>query len=161
MLEISAAGVTKATTLAVLCEDLGVEAEEVIAFGDMPNDIAMLTWAGTSYAMAYAHPTVIEAAKAAGVGRILYTSVLRASTTELFIAGEHKATEEVLAASGVPLTLLRNGWYTENYAATVDAVRQSGGLLTSAGDGIVASATIADFAEGIAVAALDDSLAGR
>ena len=62
MLEISAAGVTKATTLAVLCEDLGVEAEEVIAFGDMPNDIAMLTWAGTSYAMADAHPTVIEAA---------------------------------------------------------------------------------------------------
>jgi hydroxymethylpyrimidine pyrophosphatase-like HAD family hydrolase len=62
MLEISAAGVTKATTLAVLCEDLGVEAAEVIAFGDMPNDIAMLTWAGTSYAMAAAHPTVIDAA---------------------------------------------------------------------------------------------------
>jgi hydroxymethylpyrimidine pyrophosphatase-like HAD family hydrolase len=62
MLEISAAGVTKATTLAVLCEELGVGAEEVIAFGDMPNDIAMLTWAGTSYAMADAHPTVIEAA---------------------------------------------------------------------------------------------------
>ena len=62
MLEISAAGVTKATTLAVLCEDLGVEAAEVIAFGDMPNDIAMLTWAGTSYAMADAHPTVVEAA---------------------------------------------------------------------------------------------------
>ncbi len=62
MLEISAAGVTKATTLAVLCEDLGVEAAEVIAFGDMPNDIAMLTWAGTSYAMADAHPTVVDAA---------------------------------------------------------------------------------------------------
>ena len=62
MLEISAAGVTKATTLAVLCEELGVGAEEVIAFGDMPNDIAMLTWAGTSYAMADAHPTVIQAA---------------------------------------------------------------------------------------------------
>ena len=62
MLEISAAGVTKATTLAVLCEDLGVEAAEVIAFGDMPNDIAMLSWAGTSYAMADAHPTVIDAA---------------------------------------------------------------------------------------------------
>ncbi|WP_445442737.1 NAD(P)H-binding protein [Clavibacter sp. km1a] len=107
------------------------------------------------------HTTAIEAATAAGVGRILYTSVLRASTTELFIAGEHKATEEVLAASGVPVTLLRNGWYTENYAATVDAVTQSGALLTSAGDGVVASATIADFAEGIAVAAMDDALAGQ
>ncbi|OUE29299.1 Quinone oxidoreductase 2 [Clavibacter michiganensis] len=107
------------------------------------------------------HTTVIEAAKAAGVGRILYTSVLRASTTELFIAGEHKATEEVLAASGVPVTLLRNGWYTENYAGTVDSVKQSGALLTSAGDGRVASATIAEFAEAAAVAALDDSLAGQ
>jgi hypothetical protein len=62
LLEISAAGVTKATTLAVLCTDLGIAPEEVIAFGDMPNDLAMLAWAGTSYAMADAHPTVVEAA---------------------------------------------------------------------------------------------------
>jgi hydroxymethylpyrimidine pyrophosphatase-like HAD family hydrolase len=62
LLEISAAGVTKATTLAVLCADLGIAPEEVIAFGDMPNDIAMLEWAGTSYAMADAHPTVFEVA---------------------------------------------------------------------------------------------------
>jgi HAD superfamily hydrolase (TIGR01484 family) len=62
LLEISAAGVTKATTLAVLCTDLGIAPEEVIAFGDMPNDVAMLAWAGTSYAMADAHPTVVEAA---------------------------------------------------------------------------------------------------
>ncbi len=62
LLEISAAGVTKATTLALLCDDLGVESADVIAFGDMPNDLAMLTWAGTSYAMADAHPTVVEAA---------------------------------------------------------------------------------------------------
>ncbi len=62
LLEISAAGVTKATTLAVLCEDLGIAPDEVIAFGDMPNDLAMLAWAGTSYAMADAHPTVVAAA---------------------------------------------------------------------------------------------------
>jgi len=62
MLEISAAGVSKATTLAALCDDLGIAAEDVIAFGDMPNDIAMLRWAGTSYAMADAHPTVLEVA---------------------------------------------------------------------------------------------------
>ncbi len=62
LLEISAAGVTKATTLAVLCQDRGIAPDEVIAFGDMPNDIAMLEWAGTSYAMADAHPTVVEAA---------------------------------------------------------------------------------------------------
>jgi len=62
LLEISAAGVTKATTLALLCEDLRVDPPDVIAFGDMPNDIAMLAWAGTSYAMADAHPTVVAAA---------------------------------------------------------------------------------------------------
>ncbi|MCL8025287.1 HAD family hydrolase [Nocardioides bruguierae] len=62
LLEVSAAGVTKATTLALLCSDLGVEPDEVIAFGDMPNDLQMLRWAGTSYAMADAHPSVVEAA---------------------------------------------------------------------------------------------------
>jgi Cof subfamily protein (haloacid dehalogenase superfamily) len=63
LLEVSAAGVTKASTLARLAADLGVEAADVIAFGDMPNDLAMLAWAGTSYAMADAHPTVTQAAR--------------------------------------------------------------------------------------------------
>jgi hydroxymethylpyrimidine pyrophosphatase-like HAD family hydrolase len=62
LLEISAPGVTKASTLALLCADLGIDAAEVIAFGDMPNDLPMLAWAGTSYAMADAHPTVTAAA---------------------------------------------------------------------------------------------------
>ena len=58
----SAAGVTKASALHALCERLGVDPAEVIAFGDMPNDIPMLSWAGTSYAMADAHPSVHEIA---------------------------------------------------------------------------------------------------
>ncbi|MDH2412959.1 Cof-type HAD-IIB family hydrolase [Nocardioides sp. CER19] len=62
LLEISALEVTKASTLALIAEKLGVEAADVIAFGDMPNDLPMLTWAGTSYAMADAHPTVLECA---------------------------------------------------------------------------------------------------
>jgi HAD superfamily hydrolase (TIGR01484 family) len=62
LLEISADGVTKASTLALVCDAQGVAAEDVVAFGDMPNDLPMLAWAGTSYAMANAHPTVIEAA---------------------------------------------------------------------------------------------------
>lgn len=60
--EISARGVTKASALIQLCAGLGVEARDVVAFGDMPNDIPMLTWAGTSYAVANAHPTVLAAA---------------------------------------------------------------------------------------------------
>ncbi len=62
LLEMSAVGVTKASTLALLAAELGVDAQDVIAFGDMPNDLPMLTWAGASYAMADAHPSVHEAA---------------------------------------------------------------------------------------------------
>lgn len=62
LLEISAPDVTKASTLSLLCERLGISADEVVAFGDMPNDLPMLTWAGTSYAMADAHRTVSEIA---------------------------------------------------------------------------------------------------
>ncbi len=62
LVEISAAGVTKATTLATLATELGIGADEVVAFGDMPNDLPLLEWAGTSYAMANAHPTVLALA---------------------------------------------------------------------------------------------------
>jgi Cof subfamily protein (haloacid dehalogenase superfamily) len=62
MVEMSAQGVTKASTLERLCAEFDVSADEVVAFGDMPNDLQMLTWAGTSYAMANAHPTVQEIA---------------------------------------------------------------------------------------------------
>jgi Cof subfamily protein (haloacid dehalogenase superfamily) len=61
LLEISAAGVSKATTLARLCEERGIGADEVVAFGDMPNDLPMLAWAGLPYAVANAHPSVLEA----------------------------------------------------------------------------------------------------
>jgi Cof subfamily protein (haloacid dehalogenase superfamily) len=62
LLEMSAHGVTKASTLELLCVERGISAEDVLALGDMPNDLAMLTWAGTSYAMANAHPSVRAAA---------------------------------------------------------------------------------------------------
>ncbi|MGH3487038.1 MAG: HAD family hydrolase [Actinopolymorphaceae bacterium] len=61
LLEISAPGISKATTLAAFCAERGITAEEVVAFGDMPNDLAMLSWAGTGYAMAGAHPDVLAA----------------------------------------------------------------------------------------------------
>ncbi|MBX6381939.1 MAG: HAD family hydrolase [Microbispora sp.] len=61
LIEMSARGVTKATALAALAEELGIKPAEVIAFGDMPNDLPMLTWAGTSYAVANAHPDVLAA----------------------------------------------------------------------------------------------------
>jgi Cof subfamily protein (haloacid dehalogenase superfamily) len=84
LVEMSAAGVTKASTLARLCAELGVAAEEVVAFGDMPNDVAMLEWAGTAYAMANGHPSAIAAAGRTapandedGVARVLEELLLR------------------------------------------------------------------------------------
>jgi Cof subfamily protein (haloacid dehalogenase superfamily) len=62
LLEISGPGVSKASTLALCCAERGISHEEVVAFGDMPNDVEMLSWAGTSYAMGNAHPDVIAAA---------------------------------------------------------------------------------------------------
>jgi NAD(P)H dehydrogenase (quinone) len=92
------------------------------------------------------HRAVIDAAKAAGVGRIVYTSLLRADTSGLPLAPEHKATEELLRASGIPFTILRNSWYTENYTAQLPQYLQQGAITAAAGDGRVAAATRADYA---------------
>lgn len=62
LLEVSGLGVSKASTLALCCAERGISSDEVVAFGDMPNDVEMLAWAGTSYAMGNAHPDVIAAA---------------------------------------------------------------------------------------------------
>ncbi|WP_427385366.1 SDR family oxidoreductase [Janibacter sp. G56] len=102
------------------------------------------------------HGNVIEAAKAAGVGRIVYTSAPKATTSDLVLAPEHKATEELLAASGLRTTILRNNWYHENYLQTVDQVAQTGVLLAAAGDGKVASASRADYARGAAAVLTSD-----
>lgn len=107
------------------------------------------------------HKAVIDAAAAAGAARVIYTSAPKATTSTLILAPEHKATEEHLAASSVPATVLRNGWYTENYAGEVATARESGVVSASVGDGRVASASRADYAEAIAVAALDESTSGQ
>jgi NAD(P)H dehydrogenase (quinone) len=107
------------------------------------------------------HGHAIDAAKSAGVKRIVYTSAPNADTSALVLAPEHKATEELIAASGLPATILRNGWYTENYLQAVEQARQTGTLLTSVGHGRVASASRRDFAEAAAVALIDDTTTGK
>jgi NAD(P)H dehydrogenase (quinone) len=107
------------------------------------------------------HRAVIDAAKASGVGLIAYTSLLHADTSPLGLAGEHKATEAMLAASGVPHVILRNGWYTENYAASIPTALQFGALLGSAGAGRIASAARADYAAAAAAVLTQPDPAGR
>ena len=102
------------------------------------------------------HNNIIRAAKEAGIQWIVYTSLLRADTSTLSLAGEHLATELTLKASGIPFTILRNGWYTENYTGSLGGALAGGALVGSAGDGKISSATRSDFAEA-AVAVLTSS----
>jgi NAD(P)H dehydrogenase (quinone) len=104
---------------------------------------------------------VIDAAKNAGVKLIAYTSILRADTSPLGLAEEHWQTETALRASGIPFVLLRNGWYTENYAASVPAALAHGVMLGSAGQGRIASAARADYAEAAAVVLTTEGHAGK
>ncbi|EMH6309509.1 TPA: SDR family oxidoreductase [Proteus mirabilis] len=92
------------------------------------------------------HRNVIEAAKSADVQFIAYTSILHADRSPLSLHVEHVETEKMLADSGISYTLLRNGWYTENYLASVPAAIEHGVFLGAAGDGKIASATRADYA---------------
>lgn len=95
--------------------------------------------------------SAIEAARRAGVGHLVYTSALQAPTTILGLAAEHKATEDLVTASGVPATFLRNGWYTENLEQDFAAARDNGVIANSVGEGRIATATRKDFAEAAAV----------
>ncbi|EOW0741771.1 TPA: SDR family oxidoreductase [Proteus mirabilis] len=92
------------------------------------------------------HRNVIEAAKSADVQFIAYTSILHADRSPLSLHVEHVETEKMLADSGISYTLLRNGWYTENYLASIPAALEHGVFLGAAGDGKIASATRADYA---------------
>ncbi len=108
------------------------------------------------------HRNVIVAAKRAGVGLLAYTSVLHADTSPLGLAGEHRDTETLLRASGLPFVLLRNGWYTENHTASIPAALAHGVLIGSAGEGRIASAARADYAAAaVAVLTTPQEVAGR
>ncbi|MEV6877678.1 SDR family oxidoreductase [Amycolatopsis sp. NPDC051128] len=93
------------------------------------------------------HEAVVTAAREAGVRHLAYTSVLAADTTKLFVAPDHKATEEVIRESGVPFTFLRNGWYTENFGQTVAQALATGSFAGSAGEGRLGGVPRIDFAE--------------
>lgn len=107
------------------------------------------------------HRAVIEAARAAGVSLLAYTSILHAPTSPLGLAPEHRETEALLAASGVPHVLLRNGWYHENYLGAVPVALQHGVVIGASGNGRVASAARADYAAAAAAVLLRDGQAGR
>ena len=107
------------------------------------------------------HRSVIDAAKRAGVKLLAYTSVLRADTSPLGLAAEHKETEAAIRASGVPFVLLRHGGYTENYTAGIPNALAHGTVYGCAGEGRIASATRADYAEADVAVLTAENQAGK
>jgi len=107
------------------------------------------------------HRRAIQAAQQAGVGRIVYTSILKGDASPVILAQDHIATEAALQAAGIPATILRNGWYTENYTGTLGAAVAHGAMIGASGEGRIASAARKDYAEAIAVAALDPAHSGK
>jgi NAD(P)H dehydrogenase (quinone) len=148
--------------------DLGVDARE--ANYDKPEtleraligvDTLLLISSSQVGKRAVQHRHVIDAAKKDGVRRIVYTSLLRADTSPLSIADEHRQTEAAILASGIQYTLLRNGWYHDNYTASIPAAVASGTLLGSADDGRISSAARADYAEVAAAVLTSEGHDGR
>jgi NAD(P)H dehydrogenase (quinone) len=107
------------------------------------------------------HKAVIDAATRAGVKLLAYTSMLRADTSPLGLAAEHKETEDYIRASGIPFVLLRHSWYTENYTAGIPGALAQGAVYGCAGNGRISSATRADYAEADVAVLTADNQAGK
>jgi NAD(P)H dehydrogenase (quinone) len=107
------------------------------------------------------HLGVIEAAKEAGVKQLVYTSVLRAGTSALALAEEHRQTEAVIKGAGIPSVILRNGWYTENHTMSLQAALGMGAVYGCAGEGRFSTASRADYAEAAATVLTSEGHVGK
>ena len=149
-------------------KELGVE---VRAFDynnseDLPGrlkgiDTLLLISANEIGQRARQHKNVIQAAQKAGVKWIVYTSLLHADSTSINLAGEHLETEKDLKESGIDYTILRNGWYTENYTGSIEGALAGGAFIGSAGSGKISSAARIDYAEAAAVILLNENFKGK
>ncbi len=101
------------------------------------------------------HGRVIEAAKAAGVDRVVYTSLTRADTIANPLAPEHRGTEELLRDSGLPYAVLRNNFYMENYTVRLPEYRERGEVTGLSADAHIGAAARADLAAAAAATLLD------
>jgi NAD(P)H dehydrogenase (quinone) len=107
------------------------------------------------------HTAVAEAALAAGARHLVYTSAPHATTTSMLLAAEHAGTEQALTDLGAPLTVLRNGWYLENYTSQLGTYLEHGAVVGAAGDGRVSGAARADYADAAAAVLTGDGHEGR
>lgn len=148
--------------------DLGVEARaadydkpETLAAALAGVEVLLLISSDAIGQRVAQHRNVIEAAKAAGVKRIAYTSILRADTTPIGLGVEHRGTEALIRESGLAYTLLRNGWYLENYAGAIAGALHAGAFVGGAGEGRISAALRAEYAEAAAVVLTNEDHAGK
>jgi NAD(P)H dehydrogenase (quinone) len=153
--------VSKATDLGVRAVHLDyTDPASIAAALDGVDSVVLVSGSEVGQRVAQ-HQAVIDAAAAAGVSKFVYTSAPKATTSDLVLAPEHKATEEAIAASGLPAVILRNNWYTENYVRDLATAAETGVLSSGAGDGRVASASRKDYADAVAVVLLEDGHIGE
>lgn len=107
------------------------------------------------------HRNVIDAARQANVGLLVYTSLLRANTSHIGLKVEHLQTEEYLLASGIPSVILRNGWYFENHTENLGPALQFGAIAGAAGEGRIGAASRADYAAAAVAVLTSEGHAGK
>jgi len=166
--KVAAADIVALVRTPAKAADLGVAARaadyakpETLASALAGVDTLLLISSSEIGQRAVQHANVIAAAKSASVKRIVYTSLLHADTSPLSLADEHRGTEADLKASDVPFTILRNGWYTENYTGSIGGALAGGAFIGSAGQGRIASAARADYADAAVVALTGSGHVGK
>jgi NAD(P)H dehydrogenase (quinone) len=107
------------------------------------------------------HLNAVAAAKEAGVGHIVYTSIPQAETNSIGFAWVHKDTEHAIRETGLPFTFLRNNWYWENVTGSLGAAVEHGAIIGSVGEGRIGYASRADFAAGAAVVLTTEGHEGK
>jgi NAD(P)H dehydrogenase (quinone) len=144
------------TALGVQIRLADYDRPETLASAFRPGEKVLLISANEVGKRATQHRHAVDAAAAARVGLLAYTSLLRADTSTLALAEEHRMTEDAIRASGIPYVFLRNGWYVENHSEQIAGFLQHGAIAGAAGSGRFASAARHDYAEAAAAVLTSD-----
>ncbi|TAL40951.1 MAG: SDR family oxidoreductase [Salinibacterium sp.] len=146
----------------VLVREADYDRPETLAHAFAGVDKLLLISSSEIGKRAAQHRAAIDAARHAGVKLLVYTSMLHADRSPLALAEEHRQTEALIRASGIPYVILRNGWYTENYTASIPSALAHGAHFGSAGEGRIASAARQDYAEAAAAVLIaSEDMSGR